>query len=235
MYQDAILSDGTRVAVAARPEASSSFQELQIVRPGFAPIGHLSNDKGINGSSLRIPQIDAVLKDEKELTSGNLYPLPTSFTVSVSSASGGSTTRVYLLQQSTLNNITSNGATAITYSYTDGFSGRNISNAVALARGGVGALCYGCQLTFNITSTGAADVAGLNNANAYWATFDPATGQPMTDLVNTAANQSRSDTNFALSVDIGVVNLSSMKQLSFLLSSGSTATATFYLTSDFRL
>jgi len=57
MYQDAILSDGTRVAVAARPEASSSFQELQIVRPGFAPIGHLSNDKGINGSSLRIPQM----------------------------------------------------------------------------------------------------------------------------------------------------------------------------------
>jgi len=227
---DIILSNGTRMS--SRQESLSSapmpMGETRPMSQAQAP-----------QITIKVPGISSQLHTQEDFDSANLYLLPANFTVTAVSnvGAGAAATRVYLLQQDYLNNITTNGsgASSITYSYTDGFSGRNISRAVANARAGVGAISYGTQLTFNNTATGAADVANLNSANAYFATFDPSTGQPSTNKVNTSGDQSRSDTNFGLSVTRDIQNLSCETQLSFVLNVGVTATATFYLTETFRM
>jgi len=225
---DIILTNGTRMA-SRQDSLSSAPMESAEMRPS----------PKTQQMSIKIPQVSALLHTQEDFDSANLYLLPANFTATAVSnvGAGAVATRIYLLQQDFLNNITTNGsgANSITYSYTDGFSGRNISRAVANARAGVGAITYGTQLTFNNTATGAADVANLNSANAYYATFDPSTGQPSTNKVNTSGDQSRSDTNFGLSVTRDIQNLSCETQLSFVLNVGVTATATFYLTETFRM
>jgi len=189
-------------------------------------------------SNILVPQKTTQLPSVAQILSVNQYPLPDAFTVQVASAAGGGAvaTRVFLLQQATLNDITNNGsgAASITYTYQDGFAGRNVSNIVGNARNGMGAICFGFSIRMNVTAGGAGDAAGLAAVNASFRTFD-AYGTFIPLNVSATENQERGDFDTSIMVWRCAQNLSLFTQLSFVMPVADTATVTIYTTPDFKL
>lgn len=189
-------------------------------------------------SNIIMPQKTAQLPSIAQILSVNQYPLPDAFTIQVASAAGGGAvaTRVFLLQQDSLNDITNNGsgAASITYTYQDGFAGRNLSQIVGNARNGMGAICYGFSIRMTVTATNAGDAAGLAAANPSFRTFD-AFGTFLPLNVSGTMNQERGDFDTSIMVWRTAQNLSLFTQLSFVIPVGDTATVTIYTTPDFKL
>lgn len=181
-----------------------------------------------------IPQSNHVFTSPAAQMSANQFPLASSITVTVASATGAGAvaTRIYLFNQDILNNVTNNtsGAGSITYAYQDGFSGNIINQMLAFSRGGVGAICYGVALRMNVTSSKAGDPAGLSVANPEFITNNMLGGSTTLNF-NITANQTRGDYDTSIEVIPCVQNITRFVQYSFIIPVGDTATVTFYFQS----
>jgi hypothetical protein len=188
-------------------------------------------------ANIVLPQMNHVLPDPSQVASANVYSLPDTVTIQVASAAGAGAvaTRVYVTQQDVLNNITDNGSGggSLTYTYQDGFGGRVVSRLLGNARAGMGAICYGFYIRFDVTG-GAGDAAGLAAANPYFASYN-SFGNFTPLNASFATNNTRKDFDTSLTVIQCVQNMSFLTQLSFVIPVGDTATVMLYLTNNFSI
>lgn len=188
----------------------------------------------VNNRSIIIPQSQLHLSTMAEMMAANQFPLQNSITVQVASATGvgAVTTKVYLFNQSRLNNVTNNGSGAgtITYTYQDGFGGTIVDDVLTFARGGVGAVCRGVALRMITTATDAGNAAALSTANPSFITYNMLGGSTSMNF-NITANQTRGDFDTSIEVIPCTQNIGRFVQYSFAIPAGVTATATFYFDS----
>lgn len=210
-------------------------KQVALATPGALQMGSGPSQNAPTGGravGVIIPQLNQTFTSMAAQMSANQFPLPPSFTVLVRSNTGVSaaSTRVFVLNQDILNNITNNGsgANSIVYTYQDGFNGAVLNRLLGQARAGVGAVCFGVALRMNITSSGAGDPAGLAGANPEFITNNALGGSASLNF-NITSMQTRQDYDTSIEVIPCVQNLARFVQYGFTIPAGSTATLTFYV------
>lgn len=192
----------------------------------------------MQNSGVLVPQSRHTFTDTAAVMAANVFALPNSITVSLSSAAGvgAVATRVYLFNQDKLSNITDNGsgANSITYTYQDGFGGNVVSELLAMARAGVGAVCYGVAIRANVIATGAGSSAALATTNPAFYNYNALGGRTDTNF-NITAEQTRGDFDTSISLFRCIANVPRFSQFSLIATEGITYTCTFYFTPDFTV
>lgn len=209
---------------------------MALIRQKINPAAMTSSSSIKAGVQIAVPQSQHAFDSVEETMSANVFPLPKDAVVSVVSdaGEGAIATRIYLLNQATLNNIENNGkgAASIHYTYQDGFAGRVLSNLLSLSRAGVGAICFGVSIRLIVTSTGGDDANGLAQCNPKFYTNNTA-GSTVNLDITAAGNQTRKDNDKSIGVYPVVQNISVATQFSMVISPDRTATVTFYFHPDF--
>lgn len=95
----------------------------------------------------------------------DFMPAPTSFTVTVTSAAGGSDATINIFNNTALTALTTTnggGANTVTYSWGDGFLGRVYEQFFKISNGGKGIRFNGFSLLVTVLSTGAQTASYFN-------------------------------------------------------------------------
>lgn len=168
------------------------------------------------------PQMNLSFRNVSELISANNVPDVSSFTWQVTSTNGVGAvpTRIYMLQQSEMQNITDNGSGggSIAYLWQDGNNGKTISRLMAYGRAGVGRVCHGGSIRVDVTNGGTTSgyAPGVAALNAYFATINEI-GVPQALVLNSNADQTRKDQDTSIFVFSCIQNLSPTTQLSCVI------------------
>lgn len=82
--------------------------------------------------------------------------------------SGSAAVTAYMFNEDVFTATATNngsGASSVSNTYNDGFTGNGYNQLIKIANQGKGILCYGMTLTYIVTSGSAQDTAGLNSSN----------------------------------------------------------------------
>jgi hypothetical protein len=184
--------------------------------------------------------VNVVVRDHSDpgvfdMTNGgkvvNIYPVPESVDVSVSSATGANAvaTTVYLLNQDTYSNITNNtsGANSITYTYGDGNACKTYNKILATANAGQGMKIYGFNIDFTSIADGSAQPADIATSAVKLLVADGTGGMiPVPIRVQKAQRNTAQDRGLLTVKWEGYIN--ALTQISLVVAVGHTATLSLF-------